>query len=493
MEFLIRVDEAAGAPLRGQVFEQLRQAVLEGRLRPGERLPSTRAFARRLGISRTTVCLAYDQLLAEGYVEGRHGAGTFVSAHLPDERLQAGLDAAPSAPPAAGAAPPLSAWVQRVPIEPGRPSPGLAYDFRLSRGAWETFPWSAWRRLLGRRLRRPSPETTAYGDPAGYGPLRAAIAVHLRRSRAVRCQPEQVVIVSGSQQTLDLLARILVNPGDRITMEDPGYLGARRVFQAYGAEVGAVPVDGAGLVVERLPEPRRGQPCKLVYVTPSHQFPTGATLSLARRLALLEWAARAGALVLEDDYDSDFRYGGRPLESLQGLDPSQAAIYMSSFSEALFPSLRIGYVVLPPALLDPFLAAKELSDRQTPTVEQQVLADFLTSGLFERHLRRMRKLYQGRRDALVAAIARELGPAARVSGAAAGLHLVVWLPEQVEEAAVVAEAAALEVGVQPMRPHFQVRPPSPALLLSYAALDTGQIAEGMARLGEAVRRSESCK
>lgn len=490
MEFLIHVDEAAPQPLRSQVFEQLRQAVLAGRLRPGEPLPSTRSFARRLGISRNTVCQAYEQLLAEGYVDGRRGSGTYVSAHLPDEMLQAGESAAQMAIARTGSGQGLSAWVSRVaPQQPRQADRGLPYDFRLGHGAWEIFPWNAWRRLLGRRLRQPSHETTAYGDPAGYGPLRAVIAAHLRRTRAVRCQAEQVVIVNGSQQALDLLARILVDPGDGVALEDPGYLGARRVFQAYGAQVAAVGVDQAGLQVERLPAPRTSPPCKLVYVTPSHQFPTGATLSLSRRLALLEWASRGGSLVLEDDYDSEFRYGGRPLESLQGLDSAQSVVYLSSFSEALFPSLRIGYVVLPPALLGPFLAAKELSDRQTSTLEQQVLADFLDSGLYERHLRRMRKRYQARRDALVEAIARELGPTVRVTGAAAGLHLVVWLAEALSEQAVVAQAATLGVGVQPVAPHFSAPGPSPALLLGYAALDVPQIAEGIARLAEAVQRS----
>jgi GntR family transcriptional regulator/MocR family aminotransferase len=261
------------------------------------------------------------------------------------------------------------------------------------------------------------------------------------------------------------------------------------VFQAYGAEVVGVSVDGAGLQTEHLPPAAEESRLKLVYVTPSHQFPTGATLSLSRRLALLDWAARTGVLVVEDDYDSEFRYGGRPLESLQGLDSRGSVIYVSSFSEALFPSLRIGYVVLPAALRDPFLAAKHLSDRQSPTVEQQVLADFLASGLYERHLRRMRKLYQVRRDALLDALNREFGNTIRVTGAAAGMHIVVWLPPSANELAVTHAAEPLGVAVGLMGPHFQASRHAPGLLLSYASLEERAIAQGIARLAPIVRRA----
>lgn len=492
MDLLLTLEEASRLPLHRQLFDQLRQAVLAGRVRPGERLPSTRSLAQRLGVSRQTVCLAYDQLLAEGYLVGRRGSGTFVSAHLPDEMLQA---SPPSPSPRRSVVPSvraperLSAWARRLPREQGGSAPPAAYDFRLGSGDWEAFPWGDWRRLLARRLRRPTQETTAYGHPAGYAPLRAAIAAHLGRSRAVRCSPEQVVIVSGTQQSLDLLARILVDSGDRMAMEDPGYPGARRVFQAYGAQVLGLPVDEAGLLTQQLPRPEGATPWKLLYVTPSHQFPTGATLSLPRRLELLEWAARAGALVLEDDYDSEFRYGGRPLESLQGLDGSGSVVYMSSFSEALFPSLRVGYVVLPEGLLGPFLAAKELSDRQTPTLEQQVLADFLASGLYERHLRRMRKRYASRREALLDALARHFGPGPRVTGAAAGMHVALWLPAACDEQAAVREAERRGVGVQGVRAYFWSARPVPGLLLGYASLDETRIQRGIARLAEAV---EAC-
>jgi GntR family transcriptional regulator/MocR family aminotransferase len=331
----------------------------------------------------------------------------------------------------------------------------------------------------------------SYGDPAGYGPLRQAIAGHLARSRGVRCKPDQVVVVNGSQQAADLLARVWLDPGDAAVFEDPGYPEAALALRAYGVYVLPTPVDDDGLIVERLPgtgePPALGGP-RLVYATPSHQFPTGAVLSLGRRLALLEWAAARGALIIEDDYDSEFRYEGRPLESLQGLDEAGRVAYVGSFSTALFPPLRVGYAVLPERLVEPFVAAKWLADRQTATIDQQVLADFIAEGHFARHLRRMGRLYRKRRDALLAALDEYLAGVVEPSGAGAGLHLVAWLRKGWREEQVTAAATAAGVGVYPLGRFRLGGGGRPGLLLGYAALDEVQIRQGVRRLAEAIRR-----
>jgi GntR family transcriptional regulator/MocR family aminotransferase len=302
----------------------------------------------------------------------------------------------------------------------------------------------------------------------------------------VRCNASQVVVVNGSQQAADLLARVWLDPGDAAAVEDPGYPEAALALRAYGVYVLPTPVDEDGLQVERLPKPSDPQAPRLIYVTPSHQFPTGTVLSLRRRVALLEWAAQRGALLLEDDYDSEFRYEGRPLESLQGLDQGGRVAYVGSFSTALFPPLRIGYAVLPPELVEPFVAAKWLADRQTATIDQQVLADFIQAGHFSRHLRRMGRLYGLRRAALLSALAEHLPQAVQAGGAGAGLHLVAWLRDDVDEQAVAAVAADRDVGVYPLGRSRLRAQGRPGLLLGYAALGEHEIQEGVRRLAEAL-------
>ena len=292
-------------------------------------------------------------------------------------------------------------------------------------------------------------------------------------------------MVNGSQQGTDLLIRLFLDPGDRAALEDPGYAGAALALRAHGMTVGGVPVDEDGLDVAALPDPDDPLAPRLVYVTPSHQFPTGATMSLPRRLRLLEWAARRGALIVEDDYDSDFRYSGRPLESLQGLDTHGVVAYVGSFSKALFPPLRVGFVVLPPQLVQPFVAAKWLADRQTATLDQQVLSDFITEGHFERHLRRMRRLYQARRDTLLDALQTHLGDVMTPGGDGAGLHLVGWLPTGTDAAALSATAAALGVAAPALDPYYLGAVRRPGLMLGYAALDEARIVEGVRLLARA--------
>jgi GntR family transcriptional regulator/MocR family aminotransferase len=467
-------DGAISGPRHRRIYEQVRQGILDGRLRPGERLPATRQLAAQLGVARITVARAYEDLAAAGFVEGRPGSGTYVTG---------GSGRAPATPTAA-APRRLSTWSRRVlggaPSAPSDPAPALPFDFEPGTPDWDAFPRRIWWRLVGRRLREGGMALRRYGDPAGFMELREAIARHIGVSRAVVCRPEQVVIVNGAQQATDLLARLLLEPGDRVIVEDPGYPEARVLLSAYGARLEPVPVDEAGLDVGRLPE----DGARLVYVTPSHQFPTGVTLPLERRLRLLAWAEAHDALILEDDYDSEFRHAGSPVESLQGLDRSGRVIYFGTFSTVLFPQMRVGYVVLPGDLVEPFVQAKWLADRGTGTLEQQALADFLSEGHFARHLRRMRRLGRARRDALLAALRRHFGTSVALPSAATGMHVMVRL-EGIDAAALAAGARRRGVGVYPAAPYYAARSADPsALLLGFGALNERAIDAGIARLAD---------
>ncbi|HVA89803.1 MAG TPA: PLP-dependent aminotransferase family protein, partial [Chloroflexota bacterium] len=358
LELPLSLDDQAALPLHRQLYARVRLAILEGRLAAGSRLPSTRALSASLRLSRNTVATAYDQLLAEGYITARTGSGTYVCDTPPEELLHIGdrVAGGPVATPSP-IVPPLSRWAHRalagrVHESPYRSGSPLPYDFRDGRPAVDHFPTDLWRRLITRRLRSPDLAQFGYGPSTGYPPLRELVTEYLRRARAVRCEPEQVLIVNGSQQALDLLARVCLDLDDPVVVEDPGYLGARRAFAAQGARLLPAPVDSSGLVVDELDRATQGLVPRLIYVTPSHQYPTGAVMSLPRRLALLRWARAHGSLVLEDDYDSEFRYSGRPVEALQGLDHGDIVVYIGTFSKVLFPSLRMGYLVLPPSLVE---------------------------------------------------------------------------------------------------------------------------------------------
>lgn len=486
-------------PLYRRIYRDVRRGVLEGRLAPGTRLPSTRSLARDLAVSRTVAVQAYEMLEAEGYVEGRVGAGTFVRRDLPEDLLRA-PDAGLRPPAASPARPRLSTWSRRVLRTrdgPGRPGSAvrdperrhgeLPYDFRYGRPDPRALPARTWRRAVSRASRTVG---RGYADPAGSPALREALAEHLARTRSVQSDPGQLLVVTGSQQALDLTARVLLDAGDGVLLEDPHYPGARSVFRAAGARIRAVPVDEEGLDVGRLPE--RGPWPRLVVVTPSHQFPMGAILSLTRRLQLLDWAERSDALILEDDYDGEFRYDAPPVEAIHALDRSGRVIYAGTLSKLLFPGLRLGYVVAPRPLVDAFRAAKWLTDRHTPLLQQEAVATLLREGELDRHLRRSRVRNAGRRDALLESLDRELGDAVRVGGAEAGVHVVVRLPgldgETLEE--LVRDAAGRGVGVYPLAPYFLEAREEPALLMGYAALDEERIREGVRRLAEAVR---ACK
>lgn len=483
---LIALDGESQTPLYRQLYESLRRAILTGLLAPGTRLQSSREMAEELNVSRNTVVNAYEQLLAEGYLEGQVGSGTYVSRALPEDLLN--VKAITRSCTRVGAnglglsdrGKIFAAFAPSVPRAPEKVRP-----FQTGVPALDSFPFDTWSKLVARHWRRPDKSLLGYGEPQGHAPLRRAIASYLGLSRAVRCTPEQVIIVDGAQMAFDLIARVLLDPGDAAWMEEPGYPGARAALTAAGARLVHVPVDAEGLDVAAgaALEPA----VRLIYVTPSHQFPLGMTMSLPRRLALLDWAGRAGAWVVEDDFDSEYRYEGRPLASLQGLDNDGRVVYVGTFSKFLFPSLRLGYIVAPPNLVDAFVAARATSGRHSPSVEQAVLTDFIEEGHFGRHIRRMRTLYRERQLALVEALRREAGDLLEVEPSDAGIQLVAWLPEGLEDGDVAREAAALGVESRPMSAFYAGEPGRAGLELGYAAFDEGELRRGAAKLSAAVR------
>ncbi|HEU5100710.1 MAG TPA: PLP-dependent aminotransferase family protein [Roseiflexaceae bacterium] len=478
------MNPTAGQPLYQQLYEGIRSAILSGRLAGGTRLPSTRALAQELGLSRSTVINAFDQLLAEGYVYGLHGSGTYVARVLPDELLRAQPEQQRRLPASErdGAISRRGAALADL--------PGLAASDQLGERAFQVglpaideFPRKLWGQALA-RCWRAAPDLLGYQHPAGYLPLRQAIAAHVTTARGVRCIAEQVIVTAGSQQGLALAAQVLLDPGDAAWIEDPGYMGARAALLAAGARLVTVPIDSAGLDLaaglERHASPR------LVYVTPSHQFPLGVTMSLARRLALLEWAAKAGAWLIEDDYDSEFHYAGRPLPALQGLDSAGRVIYIGTFSKVLFPALRLGYLIAPPGLVGAFLSARSAAGTHSPALEQAVLAEFMRVGHFARHIRRMRALYAERQVILLDAAARDLVGLLDLQPSTTGMHLLGWLPARVDDREAATRAAAAGVQAMPLS-RLRIEPDERgALLLGYAAADERAIRESVRRLAGAL-------
>ena len=472
--------------LHRQLYRALRAAILDGRLAAGSRLPGTRALARELGVSRNTVLQACEQLVAEGYATGRPRSGTFVA--IGDVPAPLPLLSSRTSPTQQPREPALSGLGRRLAeaVAPGRATwsigrESLPYDFRYGEPSYDDLPLETWSRLLGRRARRLSVRRLAYQTPGGAPELREALAGYLARARGVACEPEQIVIVHGSQQAIDLGMRLLVDAGDGVVLEEPHYTGFSFCANAAGAQIHWIPVDEQGLQTDALAKIERA---RLACVTPSHQFPTGAVLSLPRRLALLEWAAQRDAYVLEDDYDGEFRFDGKPIECLQALDRGGRVLYTGTASKLLFPSLRIGWLVAPPDLAPHFLNAKALADTGTASIEQLALADFIAEGHLERHARRARNRTAARRDALLEAIDRELGDRARVLGASAGLHVLLQLPDLPARETRRLRAICRErgVGVYPAAAYY-ARPPEHAeLLLGYAALREGAIREGVGRL-----------
>ena len=470
MELTLQIQTDADMPLHQQVYEQIRTAILTGRVRSHQRLPASRQLAKSLGISRTTVTQSYDQLKSEGYLETRQGAGTFVCAQVPDEMLQAvgewkaeergsrgieGLTRGNSSDFR------LSSYGQRIQKTEDRiHTKGCELSFQYGIPAMDLFPVQQWRRLLGRYATAGTGWMDYSQEPMGYEPLREQIAQYVSQTRAVRCEPEQILVTSGTQQALSLIMRLLVDGGDAIALENPGYLSARRIFISSGAKILPVPVGSEGLRVNG-PEglwalSGRLSP-KLVYVTPSHQFPTGVLMSLSRRLALLQWAQQTDGLIIEDDYDSEFRYSGRPVPALQGLDSNNRVLYVGTFSKVMFPGLQLGYIVLPQALIPVFRRAKWLNDRQSSLIHQQALTDFIGEGHLAKHVRRMRSIYEGRRRSLIESLS-QIAPdplnRIEIPGDESGLHIMAQLPTQHSNDYIIAEAKKRGVGLVSAHQHY---------------------------------------
>ncbi|PZO12875.1 MAG: PLP-dependent aminotransferase family protein [Leptolyngbya foveolarum] len=476
-------------PLHRQLYQQIRDAILTGNLKPQMRLPASRQLAKTLNVSRTTVVQSYDQLISEGYLQTKPGAGTFVCSQIPDgliftsqttanvpvaDRLDADpsdLFAVSSAQTASGLSNPLerlSAYGTRLTTiadyDSGADSP---LSFRYGLPDLSLFPVRQWRRLLNRQATKNQQWMGYNVEPMGHVGLRREISQYISEIRAVRCQPEQILMTGGTQQALSLMVQILMDVGEVIAVEDPGYLSAKRIFSAGGATVVPVPVDDDGI---RVNEPGgladiaadNSQPTpRLVYVTPSHQFPTGVLMTLSRRLALLHWARQNGALIIEDDYDSEFRYSGSPIPALQGLDEHNCVLYVGTFSKVMFPGLRLGYVVVPPALIDVFRRAKWLCDRQCPLIEQAALAEFIKGGYLAQHIRRMRSVYDRRRRSLVDSL-QQAAPGVNIPGDASGLHILARFQrerqgnETLLTQALIDRAQELGVGLFSAGPHYWI-------------------------------------
>ena len=475
---IFKIDRADPVPLHKQIYEGYRAAILRGDLRAGGQILSSREFAAELRVSRFPVLNAYAQLIAEGYLESRVGAGTFVSASLPEQQM--------SVPPPSGrsiAAPsgprPVShrsTLYPRLNISAVHRGWG---SFGVHQPALDQFPFNIWSGLVARHSRNPHVRAIHLIDPRGAERFRTAICDYLRTARGVKCTPEQVLIVSGSQQALDITARVLLDPGNPVWVEEPGYSLQRIVLTAAGCRLIPVPVDGDGMDVAA--GIKRAPKARAAFVTPSHQYPLGSTMSASRRIQLLNWAHSAGAWVIEDDYDSEFRYESLPISSMHGLDQNARVIYIGTFSKVLFPSLRLGYIVMPPDLVDRFVAVRHAMDIFPPYLHQEVMSDFILEGHFTRHIRKMRQVYKERRSILIESLAREF-PADQgyeIHGVEAGMHLAMTLPTDlaptITDAEISARAAASRLWLWPLSPSYTTVPPRRGFILGFGSSLPSQI------------------
>ncbi|MHC9540684.1 MAG: PLP-dependent aminotransferase family protein [Vulcanimicrobiota bacterium] len=481
----IAFNESMESTLQKRLCSAIRQEFIAGRIQAGQRLPASRTMAGELGLSRTTVVMAYDQMISEGYLESCQGAGTFVSSRLQQTETKSSIPSPPSPFK-------LSSLGQRYAnllySESSSGEDNADFNFLPGAPDWTEFPRQLWRRIYSHFWSEKGLELARYSEPAGVPVLREALSVYLARRRGVCCSPEQIVIVNGTQQAIHLLIRICLNKGEWAAIEEPGFAGIQLNLQAYETPILPVPVDQNGMIPEALLASK--PPPRLVYVTPSHQYPTGVTLAVERRLTLLDWAASQGALIIEDDYDSELRYDEAPIPAMHSLDRHSTVAYVGSFSDVLLPPLRVGYVVLPHILVKPFIAAKWLTDRQTPTLEQHVLARLLQEGEFERHLRRIKKLYRARRDTLVQKLQSALGPEYRITGQTTGLFVTLWLPERIDEIAVMLECARQGVRVYPLSSHYLRREKRCGFTLGYGSMTEEQIGEGICRFVSCLKKAD---
>src|SRR6202790_1929561 len=479
----ITLQDRKEIPIHRQLYDWFRRAITGGQLRPGQRLLSTRNLAAELKISRMPVLGAFEQLLAEGYLETFVGAGTCVARSIPDDSLR---------PPVVKARKGLQEIVEKrgsrrmsrrgvtlthLPAQSWLDNLGA---FRVSLPALDHFPIGVWSKLVARHSRRPPKGIMAYGDAMGYLPFREAIAEYLGAVRGVRCESSQILVTTGSQQALQISAQLLLDPKDRVWIEEPGYPGARQAFMTAGAQLIPVRVNHDGMNVAEMI--RRGRDARAAYVTPSHQYPMGMTMSATRRMLLLHWAVRSGAWIIEDDYDSEYRFGSHPIASLQGLDTDGTVIYVGTFSKVMFPALRLGYVVVPKDLVPAFSAARDAADIFSSTLYQAVLTDFIREGHFARHIRRMRMLYMERRRALVNAIQIHMGDMLEVIGAEAGMHLVALLPRGTGDVEVSRRAAQRGISAIPLSSCHLTSPKRGGLILGYGGANAHQIHDGIRKL-----------
>jgi GntR family transcriptional regulator/MocR family aminotransferase len=481
---LVLGPRAGGQPAQRWVYEGVRSAILEGRLRAGARLPASRDLAGQHGLARGTVVAAFAQLQAEGYVRSTVGSGTFVGEVPPDALLGLGRPAAHPSGRRRSSPIRLSRFGRGVSAFPVL-EPRRTRAFRTDLPALELFPTTLWAQVTGRVLRRASTRLFLGCEPLGFGPLREAVAAHLRSARGARCEAEQIAIVSGVQEALDLAARLLVDPGDRVCLEDPGYGGAARAFSALGARLVPVPVDGEGLVVEH----RGLRGARLVYTTPAHQYPLGVTMSVARRLALLRWARANRAALFEDDYDGEYRYQGRPIPALQGLEPDAPVLLAGSFGKVLFPALRLGYLVVPVGLVERVSALRSATVRHPPVLDQAFLAAFIEEGHLARHVRRMREVYAERRSALYEASERLLGERLVLSPVEAGLQTTGLLGPGLRAAPVVRAAGEQDVEVTALGGEWRGRFRREGLQLGFSAVPPEEIRRGVEVLARVLDRA----
>jgi GntR family transcriptional regulator / MocR family aminotransferase len=481
---------SAGSSLYRWLYEQLRGAILDGRLQPGARLPATRDLAEAYGLSRTTIVAAFEQLRSEGYVEGRVGSGTYVAEVLPEDLLtvRGGREEGRLPHRRIG----LSQYAKRLtPFRTAQEYPVRA--FRTNQPALDLFPTTVWAQVAASRLRRATTAMLGGGAALGYRPLREAVAEYLNTSRGVKCAVDQVLIVSGAQEGFDRTARLLLNAGDAAWMEEPGYPGAAVVLRAMGAKIRAVPVDEEGLDFEAASisssphrnrkgagrATSRGSRPKLAYVTPGHQFPLGMTMSLRRRLALLEWARKSGVVIFEDDYDSEYRYSGRPVPALQGLDRAGVVIFGGSFSAVMFPGLRLGYLVVPEEMVDIFAAAQSVSTHHPALLGQAVLCDFIRGGHFARHIRRMREVYAERLGVLLKAAGKELSGVLEIPNVEAGLQTIGLLRASYPADKLAKEAAKKNVELKSLNRYYSREKPLNGIVMGFAAVEPKELRRGV--------------
>ena len=474
---VIAVDRRRGrAPLHRQIYDAYRAGILSGKLTAGQQVPSTRALCAELGISRIPVLEAYSQLLAEGYFEARAGAGTFISRSLPDEiPFQSG----DSRPTDAGSRT-LSRRAASAVWQMRGPWVRNSGAFSVGQLAFDHFPFQVWSTLVARHARRVSSHSMNYSDALGYLGFRSAIAEYLRTARGVRCDSSQIMVVSGSQQALDICTHVLTDPGDPVWIEEPGYEPLRRILTMADCRLVPVRVDQEGLDVAA--GVKRCPAARAAYVTPSHQFPLGAVMAASRRLQLLDWAHKANAWIVEDDYDSEYRYESMPIPSLQGLDEGSRVIYIGTFSKTLFPSLRLGYMVIPADLVDRFVAVRSARDICAPHFFQAALTEFIEEGHYARHIRKTRLLYKERRSTLVEALRRTFDSRLQILGAEAGMHLVVTLPPELKDLRISLRAAEAKLWLWPLSTTYTGRSARQGFILGFGSTSLAGITKGVNRL-----------